>query len=172
MVSRLASQKGFDLLEAALDDLMRRDLQLVLLGKGDARYQDFFASATVRYPGRMGVRIAFDEALAHKIEGGADIFLMPSRYEPGGLNQLYSLKYGTIPIVRATGGLKDSVDATNGFTFDAYDGAALLDAVDRALAVYPQHDRWTTLMRSAMAADHSWTRSAGEYLKVYRRLAG
>jgi starch synthase len=122
----------------------------------------------------VGVRIAFDEALAHEIEAGADMFLMPSRYEPGGLNQLYSLKYGTIPIVRATGGLKDSVDefdpvsgSGNGFTFQAYDVTSLLDAVDRALAAFHEKRHWTTLMANAMAADHSWSRSAREYLRLY-----
>jgi 1,4-alpha-glucan branching enzyme len=109
-VSRLVSQKGFDLLEGILDDLLRRGVQLVVLGSGDRKYQDFFQRAAQRDPARLGVRIAFEEALAHKIEAGADMFLMPSLYEPSGLNQLYSLKYGTIPIVRATGGLKDSVE--------------------------------------------------------------
>jgi len=109
-VSRLVSQKGFDLLEGILDDLLRRGVQLVVLGSGDRKCQDFFQRAAQRDPARLGVRIAFEEALAHKIEAGADMFLMPSLYEPSGLNQLYSLKYGTIPIVRATGGLKDSVE--------------------------------------------------------------
>ena len=179
IVSRLASQKGFDLLEKALDELLERDLQLVLLGSGDKKYQDAFRAAAGRFPGRMAVRIAFEEALAHQIEAGADLFLMPSRYEPSGLNQLYSLKYGTIPVVRATGGLKDSVKefdpATgtgNGFTFEAYDGAALLEAVDRALAVFRKTDCWMAVMRNAMAADYSWNRSAGRYLGLYERLLG
>ena len=179
IVSRLVSQKGFDLLEAVLDELFERDLQLVLLGSGDKRYQDLFSSAAERYPRKMGVRIAFEEALAHKIEAGADMFLMPSRYEPSGLNQLYSLKYGTIPIVRATGGLKDSVERFdpasgkgNGFTFQAYGGTGLLDAVDQALAVFKKKGCWTTLMWNAMTADHSWSRSAREYLSLYKRLLG
>lgn len=179
IVSRLVSQKGFDLLEAVLDELFQRDLQLVLLGSGDKRYQDLFSSAAKRYSRKMGVRIAFEEALAHKIEAGADMFLMASRYEPSGLNQLYSLKYGTIPIVRATGGLKDSVEEFdpgagkgNGFTFQSYDGTALLDAVDRALAAFQKKDYWATLMRNAITADHSWSRSAREYLRLYKRLLG
>ena len=179
MVSRLAAQKGFDLLEATLKELFNRDLQLVLLGSGDKKYQDSFASAAGRHPSKMGVRIAFEEVLAHKIEAGADMFLMPSRYEPSGLNQLYSLKYGTIPIVRATGGLKDSVEEFdairgkgNGFTFQSYDGTALLDAVDRALTTFRQKECWSTLMRNAMTADHSWSRSAHEYLSLYERLLG
>ena len=174
MISRLVSQKGCDLVEASLDALMSKDLQFVALGTGEKSHEDYLLSAAARYPGRLGVRIAFDEALAHKIEAGADAFLMPSRYEPGGLNQLYSLKYGTIPIVRATGGLKDSVrefdsdsGTGNGFTFQAYDAAALLGAVDRALASYCDGSRWARLVANAMAADHSWSRSAREYLKLY-----
>ena len=131
MVSRLAAQKGLDLVEAMLDRLVQRELQFVVLGTGDKCYQDRFQAAALRYPGRIAVRISFDEVLAHKIEAGADIFLMPSRYEPSGLNQLYSMKYGTIPIVRATGGLKDSVEEFDpargtgtGFLFEPYDGRA------------------------------------------------
>jgi starch synthase len=176
-VSRLVSQKGFDLLEGILDDLLRLGVQLVILGAGDRKYQDFFQSAAQRNPGKLGVRIAFEDALAHKIEAGADMFLMPSRYEPSGLNQLYSLKYGTIPIVRATGGLKDSVaeydPATgtgDGFRFDQYDGAAFLAAVDRALAVFRNKDQWQTVVRNAMAADYSWDRSAREYSNLYGNL--
>jgi len=176
-VSRLVSQKGFDLLEGILGDLLQRGVQLVILGSGDRKYQDFFQTAAQRNPGKLGVRIAFEDALAHKIEAGADMFLMPSRYEPSGLNQLYSLKYGTIPIVRATGGLKDSVaeydPATgkgNGFLFDQYDGAAFLAAVDRALAVFRKKEPWRTLMRTAMTADHSWDRSASEYSNLYVNL--
>jgi len=179
IVSRLVSQKGFDLLESVLEELFRRDLQLVLLGRGDNRYQELFTAAARRYPRKMGVRIAFEDALAHKIEAGADMFLMPSLYEPSGLNQLYSLKYGTIPIVRATGGLKDSVEEVdpiagkgNGFTFQAYDGTALLEAVDRALAAFQKKSCWTTLMNNAMTADHSWSRSAREYLRLYKKLLG
>ena len=177
MITRLAAQKGIDLVAEAFEDLMRRDLQFVLLGSGDRPFEDFFRSIGDRYPGRAAARIVFDEVLAHKIEAGADAFLMPSRYEPAGLNQLYSLRYGTIPIVRATGGLKDSVSdfdpaagTGNGFVFADYDGASLLAAVDRALAAYRQKDQWVRLMENAMTADYSWSRSAGEYLKLYQRL--
>jgi starch synthase len=177
MVSRLAVQKGLDLVESVLDQLFERDLQFVLLGSGDKYYQERFKAAALRYPERIGVRISFNEALAHKIEGGADIFLMPSRYEPSGLNQLYSMKYGTIPVVRATGGLKDSVkefDAVReigtGFLFESYDGCALLDAIDRALTVFRRKTDWNTLMKNAMARDYSWSRSACEYVDLYRRL--
>ena len=174
VVSRLVSQKGFDLLVAIFDDLMRRDVELVLLGTGDQQYQEFFRAAARRNPQRIGVRIGFDDGLAHQIEAGCDMFLMPSRYEPSGLNQLYSLKYGTVPIVRATGGLKDSVEEFDpstgkgdGFVFEAYESSALLAAIDRALALFHRKDQWTLLMQTAMAADYSWDYSAREYVKLY-----
>ncbi|MGB9457324.1 MAG: glycogen synthase GlgA [Bryobacteraceae bacterium] len=179
VVSRLAPQKGLDLIEAATEDLLQRDLQFVLLGTGESRWEDYFRSVAARKPGKVGVKIAFEDELAHKIEAGADMFLMPSRYEPGGLNQLYSLKYGTIPVVRATGGLKDSIEefdpaagTGNGFVFDAYDVSELLAALDRALATFRHRLRWAALMRSAMAADYSWGRSARGYLALYERLLG
>src|SRR5439155_1506749 len=143
MVSRLASQKGFDLVRSVLDPLFQRNVQFVILGTGDKQYEDCFREAALRYRGKTGVRIAYEESLAHKIVAGADMFLVPSRYEPSGLTQLYSLKYGTIPIVRATGGLKDSVEdfdpATGkgtGFRFEAYETAALLGAIGRAVAAF------------------------------------
>ena len=176
MVTRLAAQKGFDLLEGVLEEMLGRDLQLVVLGTGDQRYEDVMRAAANQYPKQLGVRIAFDNTVAHQIEAGADMFLMPSHYEPCGLNQLYSLKYGTIPIVRATGGLKDSVaefdpftGSGTGFVFEAYQGSALVDAVDRALAAFACPKHWSALMKNAMSADHSWDRSAREYEKVYRR---
>jgi 1,4-alpha-glucan branching enzyme len=175
VVARLAAQKGFDLLEDVLEEMLGRGLQLVVLGTGDRRYEDFMRAVANQHPDQLGVRISFDDALAHQIEAGADMFLMPSRYEPCGLNQLYSMKYGTIPIVRATGGLKDSVaefdPATRsgtGFVFELYKGEALLAAVDRALAAFGCPQQWAALMRNAMRADHSWDRSACEYEKVYR----
>src|SRR6202142_2248396 len=175
MITRLAAQKGIDLVAGAFEELMRRDVQFVLLGAGDRPFEDFFRSIGDRYPGKAAAQIVFDETLAHKIEAGADVFLMPSRYEPAGLNQLYSLRYGTIPIVRATGGLKDSVtdfDAEagtgNGFVFTDYGAAALLAAVDRALETYGQPEQWARLMENAMSADYSWSRSAGEYLRLYQ----
>jgi starch synthase len=178
MVSRLAAQKGLDLVEAVLDQLFERDLQFVLLGSGDKSYQDRFEAAALRYPERIGLRISFNEALAHKIEGGADMLLMPSRYEPSGLNQLYSMKYGTIPVVRATGGLKDSVEefdrassSGTGFLFEAYDAGALLDAIDRALAVFPHKADWKMLMKNAMAKDYSWSRSACKYIELYKKVS-
>jgi starch synthase len=174
-VSRLASQKGFDLIEAAAEELMRRHLQFALVGSGDQHYQKLFRALAERYPGKLSVKIAFDETLAHQVEAGADMFLMPSRYEPSGLNQLYSLKYGTVPIGRATGGLKDSVkefDAAactgTGFVFEPYEPAALIAAVDRALSTYARKKDWAVLMQNGMRADFSWTHSAQEYVRVFR----
>jgi len=177
MVSRMAAQKGFDLLETVADELVERGLQFVLVGSGDEHFQTLFETVAARHPGKLALRIAFDDRLAHQVEAGADMFLMPSRYEPCGLNQLYSLRYGTIPIVRATGGLKDSVQEFDGaagtgtgFLFEEYEGSALLAAVDRALAVFRRKREWTKLVRNAMAADYSWNHSAGEYLRLYREL--
>ncbi len=177
MISRLTSQKGFDLVEAIFDRLMDRDLQFVLLGTGETRYERFFRAKAARYPDRVGVRIGFDEALAHQIEAGADLFLMPSLYEPCGLNQMFSLKYGTIPIVRAVGGLKDSVEPYDasaetgtGFVFEPYDAQALLDTIDRALAIYRSEPAWTALCRRAMAMDFSCERSAKRYAELYAQL--
>jgi len=178
MVSRLTAQKGLDLLEKALDDLLSRNCQLVLLGAGDKSYQDFFSQIPDRYPDRVGVQIGFSESLAHKIIAGGDLLLMPSRYEPGGLTQLYALKYGTIPVVRATGGLKDTVEEFqpetgrgHGFVFGPYEVWHFLEAIDRALIFFHQKDEWTMLIGNAMTADFSWARSARAYLDLYRRLA-
>ena len=179
MVSRLAAQKGFDLLEKALGKLLSRNLQFVLLGTGERWYQEFFSGAPVRYPGKAGVQIAFEESMAHKVIAGSDMFLMPSRYEPGGLTQLYSLRYGTLPVVRTTGGLRDTVEEFdpktgrgNGFVFGAYEVLDLLGAVERALALFCRKEEWTTLMKNAMAADFSWERSARAYLDLYQKLVG
>ena len=177
MISRLTSQKGFDLIESQFDAMMERDVQAVLLGSGEPGYEQFFRAVAARYPGRVAVEIGFNETLAHRIEAGADFFLMPSLYEPCGLNQMFSLKYGTIPIVRAVGGLKDTVqdyDDENqtgtGFAFQPYDSIALLAAIDRALAVYRDKKAWTALRRRAMAMDFSWERSAKLYGNLYQQL--
>lgn len=177
MISRLTPQKGLDLVESAFDRMMERDVQFVLLGSGDSHYAEFFRAAAARYPDRVAVRIGFDEKLAHRIEAGADIFLMPSLYEPCGLNQMYSLKYGTIPIVRAVGGLKDTVqqydpqtESGTGFVFEAYDPETMLDAVDRCLAAFRDKSAWSELRRRAMAMDFSWERSAETYSALYQQL--
>ena len=177
MVSRLTSQKGFDLVEDIFDKLIERGVQVVLLGTGERRFEQFFRDAAERYPDQVAVEIAFNEALAHQIEAGADLFLMPSLYEPCGLNQMYSLKYGTIPVVRAVGGLKDTVQDYNaenqtgtGFVFASYQSEAMLAAIDRGLLVYRDKKAWTALRRRAMAMDFSWDRSAKRYSNLYRQL--
>lgn len=177
MISRLTDQKGFDLVARIFPELIERDLQFVLLGNGEPRYEQFFRDAALQHPDRVAVRIGFDERLAHEIEAGADLFLMPSHFEPCGLNQMYSLKYGTIPIVRAVGGLKDSVqdydpenNSGTGLVFDDYDGAAMLAAIDRGLSAYSDQKNWTALRRRAMAMDFSWERSAQLYSDLYRTL--
>lgn len=174
MVSRLTVQKGIDLLQEALDKLLAHRLQLVLIGTGESRYEQFFSKVPLAYPGRVGVKIVFDEAIAHRVIAGADMFLLPSHYEPSGLTQLYSLRYGAIPIVRATGGLKDTIEefdpetgTGNGFVFGPYQVNDFRAAVDRATALFRQHDRWTTLMRNAMSADFSWEHTAQFYLDLY-----
>jgi 1,4-alpha-glucan branching enzyme len=177
VVSRLAAQKGIELMQRALDRVLGQDIQFVLLGAGDDQYQRFFAALPARYPGKASVHIGFNEPLAHKVEAGADMFLMPSQYEPSGLSQIYSLKYGTIPIVRATGGLKDSVrefeagGSGTGFLFGPYDDSALSSAINKALGFFPRKD-WTLLMKNAMAADFSWDRAARDYLRIYGRVLG
>ena len=179
MVSRLTTQKGFDLLEKAMDDLLSRDIQFVLLGTGDRRYEQIFGKIPEQYPGKAGVRIAFDEALSHKVIAGCDLLLMPSRYEPSGLTQMYGMRYGTIPIVRAIGGLSDTVsefdlktEKGNGFVFGPYEVPALLQALDRALNLLQQKKEWSTIMKNAMAVDFSWARSARLYADLYQGLAG
>ncbi len=177
MISRLTPQKGFDLIENIFAALIERRVQVAVLGSGEPRYEEFFRAAVARYPGQVAARIGFDEPLAHQIEAGADLFLMPSLYEPCGLNQMFSLKYGTIPIVRAVGGLKDTVqpcdvDAKSGtgFVFAAYNPQALLGAIDQSLSVFRNKNAWTALRRRAMAMDFSWDRSAKQYSDLYRQL--
>ena len=180
VISRLAEQKGFDLIMPAFERLMDLGIQFVLLGTGDERYEAFFRQAAEANPQRVSAQITFSEAWAHRIEASCDMFLMPSRYEPSGLNQQYSLRYGTVPVVRATGGLKDTVreyhaaDASgNGFLFEAYTQDALVDAVRRAVDVYrASPEDWKDLMVRGMREDLSWTNSAQAYLNLYRRLAG
>jgi starch synthase len=174
IVSRFADQKGFDLIAERAHELMQEDLTLVVLGTGDRRYEDFFRAIAGAYPGRAGVKIAYDETIAHQIEAGADMFLMPSRYEPCGLNQIYSLKYGTVPIVRATGGLDDTIESFDlehgtgtGFKFEEYSGAALIQCVRRALQHHSDERIWKRLQLNGMARDFSWKGSAAEYVKVY-----
>jgi starch synthase len=175
IVSRFADQKGFDLIAAIAMDLMLEDVILTVLGTGDRRYEELFETLANEFPGRVGVRIGYDNELAHKIEAGADMFLMPSRYEPCGLNQIYSLKYGTVPIVRATGGLDDTVESFDvehgtgtGFKFEPYTGVALLDAVRLALHHFADERIWKRIQLNGMSRDFSWKRPATEYAKLYK----
>ena len=179
MVSRMVDQKGFDLIAALADELTRVDATFVVLGTGEARYQDLWRELAAAHPQRIGARIGFDESLAHLIEGGADIFLMPSRFEPCGLNQMYSMRYGTVPVVHAVGGLADTVrDYTprrakpTGFVFHEYSPAALLEALARALTLFADPGKWRAVQVAGMQQDFSWDRSAQEYVKIYERAIG
>ena len=174
IVSRFADQKGFDLIAQVASEIMKENLSLVVLGTGNPEYERFFKLLAEKYPKSVGVKIAYDDTLAHKIEAGADIFLMPSRYEPCGLNQIYSLRYGTVPVVRATGGLDDTVQNFDvktqqgtGFKFDAYDGNALLECLRGALKVYRQPKWWRVVQNNGMAKDFSWKTSAAAYVTLY-----
>jgi starch synthase len=174
MISRLVDQKGFDLIESAIHRMLALDLGFVVLGTGEARYEDFLRQIRARYPGKVGVTIGFDNALAHKIEAGSDIFLMPSRFEPCGLNQMYSLRYGSIPVVHTTGGLDDTIESYeptfnrgNGFKFAPYDAEALLATLQRALTLYRDRTAWIGLMQRGMQADFSWVKSAQAYTDLY-----
>ncbi len=171
MISRMVDQKGFDLVAAIAPEMMALDASWVVLGTGEARYQDLWRNLAAEHPDRVGARIGFDEALAHLIEAGADMFLMPSRFEPCGLNQLYSLRYGTVPIVRAVGGLSDTVrDGKTGFVFREYAPEALLRALERALTTFRNRRQWRAIQSAGMKEDHSWDRSAREYVKIYERV--
>ena len=176
MISRLADQKGFDLLLEKAEQILQLDLQLIILGTGQKEYHRRLEQVAKRYPQKLGLALTFDNALAHRIEAGADLFLMPSRYEPCGLNQMYSLRYGTIPVVRSTGGLADTVidlDAApeqgNGFAFQEYDAEKMVDAITRAIRTYADRSGWQRLVRRAMGFDFSWTRSAERYRELYRK---
>jgi starch synthase len=176
MISRFVNQKGFDLIQQTADRLARENLILVVLGTGEPEYETMFRRLNKQYPQKFAVKIAYDNTLAHKIEAGSDMFLMPSHYEPSGMNQMYSLRYGSVPIVRATGGLDDTVEQADpqtmkgtGFKFKPYTGEALLETVQTALKVHGNQNVWQTLMRNGMTQDYSWPNSAREYVKVYER---
>ena len=174
IVSRFADQKGFDLIAQVSAELMQENLSLVVLGTGQAEYERLFRGLAEKYPARVGLKIGYDNALAHKIEAGSDIFLMPSRYEPCGLNQMYSLRYGTVPVVRATGGLDDTIQEfdpkTNqgtGFKFENYDGPSFWQAVREALQVFREPKVWQQVQKNGMAKDFSWKASAAAYVTLY-----
>ncbi len=174
IVSRFADQKGFDLIARIARELLQEDILLAVLGTGERRYEELFRALATDFPGRVGAVIAYDNRLAHLVEAGADIFLMPSRYEPCGLNQIYSLRYGTVPVVRATGGLDDTIEPFDlehgtgtGFKFWEYSGSALLHAIHQALHHYSDEGVWKRIQLNGMAQDFSWNTSAAEYAKLY-----
>lgn len=177
IISRLADQKGFDLVAEVLGELMAQNVLVVILGTGEEKYHELLTAEAEKYPGQLGVKIAFDNRLAHLIEAGADMFLMPSRYEPCGLNQMYSMKYGTVPVVRATGGLVDTVIPVDpakgtgtGFVFTEYSAEAFLEALNKAIKAYQDKKLWKKIMLNGMAQDFSWSASARAYLKLYEQL--
>jgi starch synthase len=176
IVSRFAAQKGFDLIAQIMDRLALEEMIVVALGTGDKPYEEMFQRLNKQFPNKIAAKVAFDNAIAHKIEAGADMFLIPSRYEPCGLNQIYSLKYGTVPIVRATGGLDDTIEPWDartgrgtGFKFTDYTGEALLATIKQALLAYRDPSSWQMLMKNGMSRDFSWGASAREYGKIYER---
>jgi starch synthase len=174
IVSRFADQKGFDLIAEEASDLLAENLTIVALGAGEPKYEHLFRELATNFPDKIAVKIAYDNAVAHKIEAGSDMFLMPSRYEPCGLNQIYSLRYGTVPVVRATGGLDDTIEAFDartgrgtGFKFESYTGQALLACLREALRTYADEKAWRKVQANGMAKDFSWQASASEYLRLY-----
>ncbi|HWR14629.1 MAG TPA: glycogen synthase GlgA [Terriglobales bacterium] len=177
IVSRFASQKGFDLISQAADRLAAEEMIVTVLGSGDKDYEDLLRRLNRMFPQKIAVKVAYDNKLAHKIEAGADMFLMPSRYEPCGLNQIYSMRYGTVPIVRATGGLDDTVEAWDprtgkgtGFKFSEYTGDAMMTAVHNAVLAFKDQANWKKLMLNGMTKEFSWGQSAREYVKVYDKV--
>jgi len=176
MISRLVDQKGCDLIAQVADQFSTLEASFVLLGSGDRRHEDLWLGLAARHPDRIGAKVGFDEGLAHLIEAGADLFLMPSRFEPSGLNQMYSMRYGTVPVVRAVGGLDDTVRNFNprtgegtGFSFDDYTAQALLNTLRWALDVFADPAAWRRIQRQGMTEDFSWDASARQYVKVYER---
>lgn len=177
MISRLASHKGFDLVRRVADEMLQADMQFVLLGTGECELEDFFSNLGRRYPDKCGIRIAFDKKFANRIYASADIFLMPSKSEPCGLAQMIASRYGTVPIVRETGGLYDTIkpyntveQTGNGVTFRTYNAHDMLDAVRRTLALYADKPEWRVLVANAMKADFSWDSSAKKYIEMYNNL--
>ncbi|MDP8230848.1 MAG: glycogen synthase GlgA [Candidatus Gorgyraea atricola] len=177
MITRLAEQKGIDLVADSMEEMLNLGVDFVLLGFGDQKYNNIFKDLAKRYKGRVGAKIDFDNALAHKIEAGSDMFLMPSRYEPCGLNQLYSMKYATVPVVRAVGGLDDTVEnfnpATkkgNGFKFKHATKDAVLSAIKKATSLYKDKPSWSALLQNSLSCDFSWSSSAEKYEELYAKL--
>ena len=177
IISRLVDQKGFDLIAVAMEELMRKDIQLVVLGTGDGRYENMFRQLQERFPEKVSANILFDEVVAQKIYAASDLFLMPSLFEPCGLGQLFAMRYGTVPIVRKTGGLADTVKHYNretregtGFVFEDYDARGMMWAIERALEVYYEPQEFQNVVRNAMQCDFSWGKSAEKYIELYLKL--
>ncbi|KXZ39750.1 starch synthase [Alkalithermobacter thermoalcaliphilus JW-YL-7 = DSM 7308] len=175
MVTRLDEMKGLDLVIHVLDEILSNDIQMIILGTGDAKYEHILSEYQTRYKGKLSVNNLFDNTLAHRIYAGSDMLLMPSKFEPCGLSQLIALRYGTIPIVRNTGGLKDTITHYNnyngnGFVFDNYNAHDMLYIIQEAISVYNDKNRWNTIVNNAMTKDYSWTQSALEYKKLYENL--
>ena len=174
VILRLAAQKGFDLLEDISKDLFKRNIQFVLLGTGEERYHKLFQAIAKKYPKKVSIHLTFDNTLAHWIEAGADMFLMPSQYEPCGLNQMMSMRYGTVPVVRATGGLADTVvdvdedKSGNGFVFTNYEAKELLAVITRAVRSFANQSAWKKIQLAGMNKDFSWDASAKKYVKLYQ----
>ncbi len=178
MVTRLTKQKGLDLVRRIMHELLEeQDIQLVVLGTGEREFEDYFRYAEFAFHEKCRAYIGFDEPLAHQIYAGSDMFLMPSKFEPCGLGQLIALQYGSIPIVRETGGLYDTVRSYqeeegtgNGFTFSAFNAHDLKFTIERALSFYRQKDVWKSIMKTAMNADYSWEQSAKEYQRIFEHV--
>jgi len=169
IVSRLAQQKGFDILTEAIARICKMNLELIILGTGDLRYHILLKNIAKKYPKVISLRLKFDDSLAHKIYAGSDIFLMPSKYEPCGLGQMISMAYGTIPLVFKTGGLADTVSSANGFIFDKYKKEDLVKTIEKAIRVFQDKEKWLGLVKNAMQADFSWGESAKKYLALYEK---
>ncbi len=180
IISRLASQKGFDIIEEVLSKIIKLKMRLIILGSGETHYEKMFADLVKKHPRKAAVYLGYNYELAHLVEAGSDMFLMPSHYEPCGLNQIYSLKYGTVPIVRKTGGLADTVidwnesvakgkEDGNGFVFSEYSGAALIKALRRALKIFNRKSEWKKIITNGMKCNYSWQKSAEKYIELYDR---
>ena len=179
IVSRLVASKGLELIDYVLEELLALDVQVVVLGTGEARYEQLFRDAAGRHPDKISANITFSDKLAHRVYAGSDLFLMPSRFEPCGISQLIALRYGSIPIVHEVGGLKDTVipfnpetGAGNGFVFTNYNAHEMLQVVEQAVVLYQDKTQWNKLVKNAMRAEHSWQQSATEYRQLYEKLCG
>jgi starch synthase len=169
IVSRLAQQKGFDIISESMEAMCKLGIQLVILGTGDLKYHNIFTSLAKKYPKKLSLSLKFDDVLAHKIYAGSDIFLMPSRYEPCGLGQMIALRYGTIPLVFKTGGLADTINSKNGFVFDNYSNTELLRTIEQAAVSFADKKKWDSLVSFAMNSNFSWEASAKKYIKLYEQ---